>query len=151
MHPKGKVIHKGINPNIDSYSAFFDNAKLGKTSLADLMTEEGIDDVYVCGIATDVCVASTAFHANELGFRTILVDDCSRGIKEENIANSYSKLRTEFACVVQSSEVRHDDHAHHHDQAVPGEGHGAGEGQEAGAWPEACTGVQEEYQVSCET
>merc|ERR1712020_367215 len=23
VHPKGKVIHKGINPEVDSYSAFF--------------------------------------------------------------------------------------------------------------------------------
>merc|ERR1711936_1286723 len=37
VHPKGRVIHKGINPNIDSYSAFFDNAKLGKTSLEELI------------------------------------------------------------------------------------------------------------------
>ena len=86
-----------------------------------MILEEGCTDVYVCGIATDVCVgiqlmspycglnnrfsASTAFHANELGFRTILIDDCSRGIKEENIASTFSKLKTEFACVVQSTEV----------------------------------------------
>ena len=69
---------------------------------------------------------STAFHANELGFRTILIDDCSRGtdicdyllllianlccqgINNDNIAATYNKLRSEFACVVQSSEVRHE-------------------------------------------
>ena len=56
VHPKGKVIQKGINPDVDSYSAFFDNAKLGKTSLEEQIREEGCDDVYVCGIATDVCV-----------------------------------------------------------------------------------------------
>ena len=102
VHPKGRVVHKGINPEVDSYSAFFDNAKLGKTSLEEMIKEEEVSDVYVCGIATDVCVGkkrisvhfvitteqcnvgvcagSTAFHANELGFRTILIDDCSRGI-----------------------------------------------------------------------
>ena len=99
VHPKGRVVHKGINPEVDSYSAFFDNAKLGKTSLEEMIKEEEVSDVYVCGIATDVCVGksitlyilssprsnvgvcagSTAFHANELGFRTILIDDCSRG------------------------------------------------------------------------
>ena len=49
--------------------------------------------------------ASTAFHANELGFRTILIDDCSRGINEDNIEASYNKLKSEFGCVVQSHEV----------------------------------------------
>ena len=71
-----------------------------------------------------MCAGSTAFHANELGFRTILIDDCSRGtttdcdyllcmianlccqgINNDNIAATYNKLRSEFACVVQSSEV----------------------------------------------
>ena len=56
VHPKGRVIYKGINPSVDSYSAFFDNAKMGKTTLADQILEEGCTDVYVCGIATDVCV-----------------------------------------------------------------------------------------------
>ena len=80
--------------------------------------------MYVCGIATDVCVgelasvwsgvtvfvlnyfpiASTAYHANELGFRTILIDNCSRGINENNINGVFAKLKNEFACVVQSSE-----------------------------------------------
>ena len=56
VHPKGRVIYKGVNPNIDSYSAFFDNSKLGKTCLEELIRNEGCTDVYVCGIATDVCV-----------------------------------------------------------------------------------------------
>ena len=56
MHPKARVVYKGVNPNIDSYSAFFDNAKLGKTCLEELINDEGCTDVYVCGIATDVCV-----------------------------------------------------------------------------------------------
>ena len=56
VHPKGRVVHKGINPEVDSYSAFFDNAKLGKTSLEEMIKEEEVADVYVCGIATDVCV-----------------------------------------------------------------------------------------------
>ena len=56
VHPKARVVYKGVNPAIDSYSAFFDNAKLGKTCLEELIRDEGCTDVYVCGIATDVCV-----------------------------------------------------------------------------------------------
>ena len=58
VHPKGRVVHKGINPEVDSYSAFFDNAKLGKTSLEEMIKDEEVCDVYVCGIATDVCVGN---------------------------------------------------------------------------------------------
>ena len=64
---------------------------MGKTQLESLIRAEGCTDVYVCGIATDVCVASTAFHALELGFRTVLIDDCSRGIDRKNIEATYEK------------------------------------------------------------
>ena len=40
VHPSGRVIHKGVNPEVDSYSAFFDNAKLGKTNLEELIRKE---------------------------------------------------------------------------------------------------------------
>ena len=50
--------------------------------------------------------ASTAFHAQELGFRTILVDDCSRGIDLANISSCFEKIKLEGGCVVQSSEVK---------------------------------------------
>jgi len=106
VHPNGRNIHKGVNPNIDSYSAFYDNAKLGKTCLDEMIRKEGCADLYICGIATDVCVASTAFHALELGFRTVVIEDCSRGIREENISATFARVRAEYGCVVHSSEVK---------------------------------------------
>ena len=97
MDPKGQIVKKGFNPDVDSYSAFFDNKKLGKTNMEELIREKDVTDLYICGIATDVCVgntrllsqgflkssspAFTAFHSQELGFRTILVEDASRGIQ----------------------------------------------------------------------
>ena len=38
--------------------AFFDNAKLGKTKMDEILRAAGVTDVYVCGIATDVCVGN---------------------------------------------------------------------------------------------
>ena len=37
---------------------YLDNAKLGKTSLEEMIREEECCDVFVCGIATDVCVGN---------------------------------------------------------------------------------------------
>ena len=62
LHPRKHIVYKGINPDVDSYSAFFDNAKLGKTCLADLIKDAGCTDVYVCGIATDVCVGEDRYY-----------------------------------------------------------------------------------------
>ena len=50
-------------------------------------------------------LASTAFHAQELGFRTILVDDCSRGIKQADIEATKEKIKENNGCVIHSSEV----------------------------------------------
>ena len=56
IHPQSETVHKGHNPDIDSYSAFFDNKKLGKTRMDEILKAAGVTDCYVCGIATDVCV-----------------------------------------------------------------------------------------------
>jgi len=106
VHPSGQIVKKGVHPDIDSYSAFFDNSKLSRTALEEIIKKELVADVYVCGIATDVCVASTAYHALELGFRTILIEDCSRGIRDDNIQQTFEKVRSAHGCVVNSSEVK---------------------------------------------
>lgn len=64
-------VYKGTNPDIDSYSAFWDNMKLSKTSLDDQLKERSVTDVYVVGLATDVCV----------GMSSILDSNCTRDEK----------------------------------------------------------------------
>ena len=65
----GKVF-KGSKPNIDSYSAFFDNCKANDTGLTAMLEANGITHVYACGLVTDICVKSTALHGAEAGFVT---------------------------------------------------------------------------------
>ena len=65
LHPKLKIhdnssktliLKKGTSPNIDSYSAFFDNNKKNRTALNYELSKVGITDLYICGVATDYCV-----------------------------------------------------------------------------------------------
>ena len=51
-------------------------------------------------------VGATAFHGLELGFRTALVDDCSRGIAMDAINKTMEKCRNEHGVVIHSSEVK---------------------------------------------
>ena len=60
-HPEAAIVKKGVTPYIDSYSAFFDNKKLGHTELEGLIRNKGITDVFCCGIAYDVCVGEFGF------------------------------------------------------------------------------------------
>ena len=50
------MIYKGTESDIDAYSSFFDNQRLKETKLRHELTKRGVTDVYVAGIATDVCV-----------------------------------------------------------------------------------------------
>ena len=56
VHPEGKFVHKGVNSDVDSYSAFFDNKKISQTDLEEKMRKDGVTDAFVCGLALDLCV-----------------------------------------------------------------------------------------------
>ena len=74
------VVHKGTDPQIDSYSGFYDNQHRRATGLADYLRERNVSDVYVMGLATDYCVKYTALDARQLGFGTYLLEDGCRGV-----------------------------------------------------------------------
>ncbi len=76
-----RVIHKGTDPAIDSYSGFFDNGRRAATGLEQYLRERNVDEVYVCGLATDYCVKATALDARSLGFKTSLIEDAARGVE----------------------------------------------------------------------
>jgi nicotinamidase/pyrazinamidase len=50
------IFYKGSDKWVDSYSAFFDNARLRKTGLEDYLKKRGINELYIVGVATDYCV-----------------------------------------------------------------------------------------------
>lgn len=84
-----KVIKKGVNSEIDSYSAFFDNSQGGDTGLASFLKEKKVEEVYIVGLATDFCVKSTVLDALKLGFKTCVIEkgcraigDAKRALKE---------------------------------------------------------------------
>jgi nicotinamidase/pyrazinamidase len=75
-----RVFPKGTDAGIDSYSGFFDNGRRKATGLGDWLKAQRVDEVLICGLATDYCVKATAIDAAGLGFRTTLVEDACRGV-----------------------------------------------------------------------
>ncbi len=75
-----RVFQKGVDPNVDSYSGFFHHGRRAPTGLGDYLHEQGVKRVYICGLATDYCVAFTALDAAELGFETYVIEDACRGV-----------------------------------------------------------------------
>lgn len=74
------VIRKGHHRDIDSYSAFLEADRKTPTGLAGYLKERKLTELYVCGLATDFCVAWTALDARAAGFETTVVEDACRAI-----------------------------------------------------------------------
>ena len=82
------IIRKGCNPNVDSYSAFFENDKSTSTGLHGYLQNGGILDLTVVGLATDYCVAYSALDAAELGYSVTVRLDMARAIDTDGSLNA---------------------------------------------------------------
>lgn len=78
------IITKGEDPNEDSYSGFDALIKgkkpKGKKPFAKSLKENGIEHLYIGGIATDYCVRATVLDALERGFKVTVLADAIRGV-----------------------------------------------------------------------
>ena len=102
-----RVFRKGTDPAIDSYSGFFDNGRRRATGLGDYLKDRGVTDVYVCGLTTDYCVKFTALDAIDLGFKTYLIENASRGVnlRPGDVAAAIAQMRARGVVVVQSATI----------------------------------------------
>ena len=86
------VFRKGMDPEIDSYSAFFDNGRKKATGLEGYLLGRGITQVHICGLAADFCVWYTAQDAISLGFGAVILQDAVRAINENNLNDLYEEF-----------------------------------------------------------
>lgn len=78
--PVHHVVRKGTDPEIDSYSGFFDNDHRKATGLEAFLRERGIERVTLLGLATEYCVKYTALDGAALGFEVTVVADGCRAV-----------------------------------------------------------------------
>lgn len=101
------VFHKGIDPSIDSYSTFFDNAHRRSTGLADYLQARGIKNIYLLGLALDYCVKYSALDARQLGLNTQVILDGCRGIDLQpgDLDRAVDEMKRVGATILQSGEL----------------------------------------------
>lgn len=80
IKPEDKIIMKGTDLTVDSYSAFYDNERKHKTELTDFLKSKGVKKVAIAGLATDYCVKFTALDAVSEGFQVALYLPACRGV-----------------------------------------------------------------------
>jgi nicotinamidase/pyrazinamidase len=74
------IVRKGYRRTIDSYSAFYENDHATPTGLGGYLRERGIGHVFLCGLATDFCVAYSALDARRESFAVTVIEDACRAI-----------------------------------------------------------------------
>jgi nicotinamidase/pyrazinamidase len=87
------VIRKGFRPEIDSYSAFYENDQRTPTGLAGYLRERGFRRVFLAGLATDYCVHYSALDARREGFDVVVIEDACRAIDlDGSLARAFSEM-----------------------------------------------------------
>lgn len=98
---------KGSDREVDSYSAFFDNAKKRDTGLDHYLRKKGVTAVAIVGVATDYCIRDSALDARSLGWNTTLILD---GCKPINLnpgdeEEALDQMRTAGVVIATGKEV----------------------------------------------
>jgi nicotinamidase/pyrazinamidase len=100
------ILRKGVNADVDSYSAFTEADGKTTTGLAALLKARGARRVFACGLATDYCVAYSALDARAAGFETFVVDDACRAIDAGgSLDAAWSKMNAAEVWRIQAREV----------------------------------------------
>lgn len=102
-----KIIYKGVNEKIDSYSAFFDNKKLRETELREYLEKEGIEILFVVGLATDYCIKYTVIDGLKLGYNIRVVIDCCKAVNlnDRDGINAINEMKKNGAEIIDSFEI----------------------------------------------
>jgi nicotinamidase/pyrazinamidase len=102
-----EIVSKGTDPNIDSYSAFFDNGHRRATGLEPYLRGRNVDRLYILGLATDYCVKYTALDARQQGFETWMVEDGCRGVELNpgDVDAAINEMRNAGVHMVESGEL----------------------------------------------
>ena len=106
MRPVEAIFRKGMDPEIDSYSGFYDNGHKKSTGLAGYLRERAVDSVYICGLAGDYCVFYTARDALKCGFRTSMIADATRAINDKAFENAKSEILSLGGNVIESAALQ---------------------------------------------
>ncbi|MGV1769204.1 bifunctional nicotinamidase/pyrazinamidase [Agrobacterium vitis] len=101
------VQKKGLNPLVDSYSAFRDNDQTALTGLGTWLIDKGVTELDVMGLATDYCVKFSVLDALDMlpGVTVRLIIDGSRGIDPQTVEAAIADMQAHGARLITSADV----------------------------------------------
>ena len=101
------LVLKGTQPDVESYSAFFDNKRQHSTGLELYLLQKDIKKIYVTGIATNFCVLYSVRDAISLGFEVVVVADACQGIELHpgDVAAAFATMEQQGALLTTTQEI----------------------------------------------
>lgn len=99
------IFRKGMDPDVDSYSGFYDNNHRISTGLSGYFKEKGIHELHFCGLASDICVYYTILDALKEGFSAILIEDASSPLSKDTFSRIKSELKSMGVSIVKSENM----------------------------------------------
>ena len=76
------------------------------TSLEKILCDNNVEEVFICGVATNICVQHTVFGAFARGFEVSVVEDACSGTTEEEHRYSLRYMKNVYgARIVRSDEL----------------------------------------------
>ena len=89
-----KVFCKGINSQIDSYSGFYDNAKIRSTGLSDYLKAKNVTSIDFVGLVTEYCVKFSVLDSIEENFKTRVILKGIKGINIEETNKALNEMKS---------------------------------------------------------
>ncbi|AFL85038.1 nicotinamidase-like amidase [Belliella baltica DSM 15883] len=101
------IFRKGTNPKVDSYSGFFDNNRQGDTGLSKFLKDQGVQEIFVCGLAEDYCVKFTVLDGLAEGFDVYLILDATRAVNihPDDFSKAMIEMENAGATITHSDSI----------------------------------------------
>jgi nicotinamidase/pyrazinamidase len=105
--PIRAIFQKGIDPEIDSYSAIFDNGRRRSTGLSEFLAKQEVKKIFIVGLALDYCVKFTSLDAVGLGFDTWVIRDACRAVNldPQDGERAIAEMKAAGVRIVESTEL----------------------------------------------
>jgi nicotinamidase/pyrazinamidase len=99
------IFRKGMDPEVDSYSGFYDNNHQLSTGLAGYLRDKGISEICFCGLAADICVYYTILDSILEGFSATFIEDASGPLYPEKFDDIKCELAKMGVRIINSREL----------------------------------------------
>ena len=94
-----------MDPEIDSYSGFYDNNHLVSTGLSGYLKEKGTTEIHFCGLAADICVYYSILDSLSEGFSAVLIEDASMPLFQDKFDDIKCELAKLGVRILNSIEL----------------------------------------------